>query len=172
MHRLTKDITLKQNKNMCASKRTSPARDVDAVADRLHSAALHLLRRLRTEDEAIGVSPPRLSALAVVVHAGPITIGDLAAAEGVRAPTMTRLVDGLQTEGLVARLPHPEDRRAVHVRATPKGVRALAGGRARRIAALTDRLSGLPHRDLAILLRAADLLEKALIDHPLSPRPP
>jgi DNA-binding MarR family transcriptional regulator len=137
---------------------------VDAVADRIHSAALHLLRRLRTEDDALGVSPPRLSALSVVVRAGPITIGDLAAVERVRPPTMTRLVDGLQSEGLVTRRPHPEDRRAVHVLATQKGVRALAGGRARPIEVLADRLSGLPHRDLTTLLRAAELIENTLRD--------
>ena len=154
---------------MCASRRTSPAQDVDEVADRIHSAALHLLRRLRTADAALGVSPPRLAALSVVVHAGPITIGDLAAVEGVRAPTMTRLVDGLQLEGLVTRRPHPEDRRAVHVLATPKGVRAQTGGRARRIQALADRLRGLPQRDLTTLLRAAELIEESLRDRPPPP---
>ena len=77
------------------------------MADRLHSAALHLLRRLRTEDDALGVSPPRLSALSVVVFAGPIGIGALAAAEGVTAPTMSRLVDGLERDGYVTRAPDP-----------------------------------------------------------------
>lgn len=140
---------------------------MDAVADRIHSAALHVLRRLRTEEDALEVSPPRLSALSVVVNAGPITIGDLAAIERVRPPTMTRLVDGLQSDGLVTRHPHPDDRRAVHVLATTKGVRALAGGRARRIEALAGRLGGLSDRDLATLVRAADLLERSLSD----PRP-
>jgi len=90
---------------MTASRRTSPTREVEVVADLLHSAALHLLRRLRAEDDALGVSPPRLSALSVVVVAGPIGIGALAAAEGVAAPTMTRLVDGLERDGFVRRRP-------------------------------------------------------------------
>src|SRR5947208_16870395 len=91
------------------SKRTSPTQEVEAVADRLHSAALHLLRRLRAEDDELGVSPPRLSALSVVVFGGPLTIGALAEAEGVKPPTMTRLVDGLEREGLVTRESDPAD---------------------------------------------------------------
>src|SRR2546425_12713459 len=83
-----------------AARRTSPAREVEAVAEKLHSAALLLLRRLRTEGDARGISPPRLSALSVVVDAGPIGIGALAAAEGVSAPTMSRLVRGLEGDAL------------------------------------------------------------------------
>ena len=106
---------------MSPSRRTPPAREVEAVADRLHSAALHLLRRLRVEDDALGISPPRLSALSVVVFGGPVGIGALAAAEGVAAPTMSRLVDGLEREGLVRREPDPTDARGVLVRATADG---------------------------------------------------
>ena len=113
---------------MTASRRTSPTREVEAVADRLHSAALHLLRRLRTEDDALGISPPRLSALSVVVFAGPIGIGALAAAEGVAAPTMTRLVDGLERDGLVRRRPDPADARGVLVEPTATGKRNLVEG--------------------------------------------
>ena len=92
---------------MATSRRTSPARDVDAVADRLHSAAIHLLRRLRVEDEALGISAPRLSVLSVLVFAGPMRIGALAATEQVEPPTMSRLVDGLQEDGYVRRDPTP-----------------------------------------------------------------
>ena len=88
---------------MTTSRPTSPTRDVDAVADRLHSAAIHLLRRLRVEDEALGISAPRLSALSVLVFAGPRRVGELAEAEQVEPPTMTRLVDGMEREGYVAR---------------------------------------------------------------------
>jgi DNA-binding MarR family transcriptional regulator len=147
---------------MSTSRRTSPARDVDAVAGRLHTVALHLLRRLRSEDEAAGVSPPRLSALSVVVRAGPITIGDLAAAESVRPPTMTRLVDGLEHDGLVTREPHPDDRRSVRVRVTSKGKRVLTGGRSRRVRSLAEHLRGLAPSDLETLSRATELLERTL----------
>lgn len=145
---------------MSATRRTSPAREVEAVADRLHSAALHLLRRLRAEDDASGISPPRLSALSVVVFAGPIGIGELAAAEGVAAPTMTRLVDGLERDGLVGRGPDPDDRRGVLVRATPKGSRELRRGRRRRVQALAAGLRRLDATDLAAVARGAELIER------------
>jgi DNA-binding MarR family transcriptional regulator len=63
-----------------------------AAADRLHSAAIHLLRRVRQQDTASGVGPAQLSALSVLVFAGPKTLGDLAAAEQVKPPTMSRVV--------------------------------------------------------------------------------
>ncbi len=116
---------------MDASSGTSPAQEAEEVADRLHSAAIHLLRRVRVRDVELGLSGPRLSALSVVVFAGPLTVGELAAAEQVRSPTMTRLVDGLEGEGLVTREPNPVDARSVLVRATDdRPARALA--RARR----------------------------------------
>jgi DNA-binding MarR family transcriptional regulator len=135
-------------------------REVEAVADLLHSAALHLLRRLRVEDDALGISPPRLSALSVVVFAGPIGIGEMAAAEGVAAPTMTRLVDGLEREGLVGRGPDPDDRRGVLVRATAKGSRVLHRGRRRRVDVLASGLRTLSDTDLAAVARGAELIER------------
>src|SRR5947207_15192973 len=101
-----------------AARRTSPTREAEAVAEKLHSAALLLLRRLRTEDDPRGISPPRLSALSVVVDAGPIGIGALAAAEGVSAPTMSRLGDGLERDALDGRAPNPDHTRGGQVRAT------------------------------------------------------
>lgn len=145
---------------MTATRRTSPTREVEAVADRLHSAALHLLRRLRTEDDALGVSPPRLSALSVVVTAGPIGIGALAATEGVAAPTMTRLVDGLQRDGLVRRRPDPNDARGVLVEATATGRRILTKGQRQRVRTLIDGLTGLTNEELADIGRGAELIER------------
>ena len=130
------------------------------MADRLHSAALHLLRRLRTEDEALGVSPPRLSALSVIVLAGPIGIGALAATEGVTAPTMSRLVDGLEREGLVRRGLDPSDARGVLVRATAKGTKALTKGRAQRVRMLAANLAGLTPDELRAIARGAELIEQ------------
>jgi DNA-binding MarR family transcriptional regulator len=145
---------------MTASRRTSPTREVEAVADRLHSAALHLLRRLRTEDDALGISPPRLSALSVVVFAGPIGIGALAAAEGVAAPTMTRLVDGLERDGYVRRRPDPADARGVLVDATATGRRILTRGRRQRVQTLAAGLSSLSGEELAAIRRGAELIER------------
>jgi DNA-binding MarR family transcriptional regulator len=130
------------------------------VADRLHSAAIHLLRRLRTEDVASGLTAPRLSALSVIVFGGPLTLGALAAAEQVRPPTMTRLVAALERGGLVTREPNPADGRQILLRATPAGRRLLEEGRARRTASLARQLAALPADDLAALIRAAGLLER------------
>ena len=147
---------------MATSRRTSPARDVDAVADRLHSAAIHLLRRLRVEDEALGISAPRLSVLSVLVFAGPKRIGELAAAEQVEPPTMSRLVDGLEDDGYVLRGPDPSDARAVIVSATEAGSAALIEGRDRRVRAFVSLLAALPQRDLAALGRGVEVLERTL----------
>lgn len=135
---------------------------MEAVADRLHSAAIHLLRRLRVEDEALGISTPRLSALSVLVFAGPMRIGELASAEQVEPPTMTRLVDAMQRDGYVTRGPDPQDARAVVVRATPKGGRALRRGRAQRVTALAQALAVLSPIELATLSGGVDILERAI----------
>ncbi len=145
---------------MSASRRTSPTREVEAVADRLHSAALHLLRRLRTQDDAFGVSPPRLSALSVVVQVGPVGIGALAATERVAAPTMTRLVDGLERDGFVRRRADPADARGVLVEATAAGRRVLTKGRQQRVRTLAQDLAALSQAELVEIGRGAELIER------------
>lgn len=135
---------------------------VEAVADRLHSTAIHLLRRLRRADAEAGLGAAQLSALSVVVFGGPLTLGELAAAEQVRPPTITRLVRGLEAAGLVTREPDPSDGRVVRVRATPQGERILAEGRQRRVRLLTERFRTLGAPELETLERAADLLEHLL----------
>ena len=83
------------------------------IAEQLHSSAIHLLRKLRREDATSGLNAPRLSALSVVVFAGPVTLGDLAAAEQVRPPTMTRIVDALVSLGYVTRSKGGQDGRSI-----------------------------------------------------------
>src|SRR5437667_1765752 len=100
--------------------RQPPAR---AIADRLHSAAIHVLRRLRVEDKAIGLSGPRASALSVIVFRGPIAMGALAEAEQVRPPTITRLVASLERVGLVRRVNGRRDGRVQPVEAPAAGKR-------------------------------------------------
>ena len=139
---------------------TGARAEVGIVADRLHSAAIHLLRRLRREDERSGLSAPRLSALSVIVFGGPVTLGELAAAEQVRPPTMTRLVNALEGEGLVARESDARDRRVTRIRATARGAELLAAARVRRVAALARYLEGLSADDRAALRRAAELIER------------
>jgi DNA-binding MarR family transcriptional regulator len=132
------------------------------LADRLHSAAIHLLRRLRREDARTGLSGPRLSALSVVVFAGPLTLGELAAAEQVRPPTMTRLVRALEARGLVTREPDEYDGRVVRLRATAKGRTLMAEGRARRVRALAEGLRTLNSSDVTALDGAVGTLEQVV----------
>jgi DNA-binding MarR family transcriptional regulator len=132
------------------------------LADRLHSSAIHLLRRLRREDDASGLPAPQLSALSVIVFGGPLTLGALAAAEQVRPPTITRLVAKLERAGLVERASDPADGRISLVAATPKGVKLLHAGRHRRVASLAVTLHALPRAERAALVRAIPILEKVV----------
>jgi len=133
--------------------------DAERTADRLHSAAIHLLRRLRREDATSGLSAPRLSALSVLVFGGPLTLGELANAEQVRPPTMTRLVTALEADGLVTREPDASDGRVTRIRATPNGRTLLLRGRARRVAALTAEVRALAPDEREVLDAAVTVLE-------------
>jgi DNA-binding MarR family transcriptional regulator len=130
------------------------------VADRVHSAAIHLLRRLRRQDEAIGLSAARMSALSVVVFGGPVTIGRLAEAEQVSGPTITRLLAAMERDGLLKRARDADDRRVIWIKATPRGTRLLQEGRRRRVEALAAELAALDPADLTLLARAAELIER------------
>jgi DNA-binding MarR family transcriptional regulator len=132
--------------------------DAAALADQLHSAAIHLLRQLRKEDDASGLSAPRLSALSVVVFGGPLTLGELARAEQVKPPTMTRIVTGLEKEGLVKRKGDRGDRRLTRIEATAKGQKVLFAGRARRVEKLAIAVRRMEKKELAELRRGVQLL--------------
>jgi DNA-binding MarR family transcriptional regulator len=136
-----------------------------AAASALHSACIHVLRFVRTVDSESGLTAARLSALSVLVFGGPCTIGELARAEGVRSPTITALVNGLEAEGLVRRVAGAKgrpDQRHVVVEATAAGTRRMKAAQARRLERLDLLLDGMPATDVATLARAADLLEGAL----------
>src|SRR6185437_6230628 len=137
---------------------SSPA--VSNAADRLHSVAIHLLRRVRREDDASGLPAPQLSALSVLVFAGPQTLGALAAAEQVRPPTITRLIKTLEAAGLVEREVDAGDRRVSRITATARGARLLQEGRRRRVASLNASLRQLSARERALVVRALPVLEK------------
>jgi DNA-binding MarR family transcriptional regulator len=145
------------------------ARQAQEVADILHSAAIHLLRRAREHDRKAKISPARLSALSVVVFRGPLTLGDLATAEGVRSATMSGIVNGLEADRLVRRRPHAADGRAVHVEATVAGRRLLERARAQRIDLVASKLEDLSAEELDLLWRAAELLEARFALRPWQP---
>ena len=136
-------------------------RNVEA-ADRFHSAAIHALRHVRREDPAAGLSAARLSALSVLVFGGPRTLGELAAAEQVRPPTMTSIVRALEAGGYVRREPVPGDARVSRVSATGKGRQVLQQGRRRRVERLAERLGTLDADEVATVRAAAELVERAL----------
>lgn len=131
-----------------------------AVAGTLHSAAIHVLRAVRVEDEESGIGPARLPALSVLVFGGPARLTDLARVEQVRPPTMTKIVTGLEAAGLARRVADERDARATRVEATARGARLLAEGRRRRVARLAAGLRGLTGEELDVLARAAALMER------------
>jgi DNA-binding MarR family transcriptional regulator len=139
--------------------RSATPTDPAQVADALHSAAIHLLRRVRQEDERTGVPPGQASALSVLVFGGPMRLTDLARIEQVKPPTMTRIVAGLEAQALVRRRAVPEDARAIRLEATPRGTRVMHEGRRRRVERLARSLQTLPARDLQVLARASELME-------------
>jgi DNA-binding MarR family transcriptional regulator len=133
------------------------------AADRIHSAAIHLLRQVREVDaEAMGISPARASALSVLVFAGARSLGELAAAERVTAATMSKLVSAMEAEGLVRRYPDVNDARAIVLEATPKARRILERGRARRLDLLEGLLADASATEVSAVRRAAEVVERSL----------
>jgi DNA-binding MarR family transcriptional regulator len=133
------------------------------VADRLHSAAIHLLRRARRTDPLTGATPAQLSALSVLMG-GPKTLGDLAAAEQVRAPTISRLAGDMERLALIRRRTDPGDQRVVRVEMTAKGRRVLAKGRKLRVAEIERRARLLTKHETDKLSDAISLIERMLRD--------
>ena len=132
------------------------------MASGLHKAAIRLLRMVRREDRLTGISPPRLSALSVLVFGGPKSLAELAAVEEVKAPTMSRIVEGLVKDGLATREADPANRRKVRIAATEEGRRRLEAGRERRVRVLRERLSKLAESEQRALARGVEILERAL----------
>jgi DNA-binding MarR family transcriptional regulator len=128
----------------------------EQVADQLHSAAIRLLRFVRKEDIAAGVTVAQLSALSVLAFAGPLTLGALAAAEQVKPPTMSQLVAELERLGLVTR--RPLDRRSQEIALTRKGRQLMEAGRRRRLARLAAALDRLTPEQIDRLAQAAGLM--------------
>lgn len=134
------------------------------LADKLHSAAIHLLRTLRRVDDATGLTAPRLSVLSVLVFAGPRTLGQLAQAEQVRPPTMTRLVDALEKDGYVRRTTDSGDGRVTIISATKIGEALMWKGRERRVDSLAKRLASLTLAEMRELESAASLIARVATD--------
>jgi DNA-binding MarR family transcriptional regulator len=130
-----------------------------ALADRLHSTAIRVLREVRSVDKETGLSAARLSVLSVLVFRGPATITELAEAEQVRPPTISRMVKDMQFEGLVSRSPDAADGRIQRIEATARGQQILTRGRQRRVEALAARVAPLSAADRRVVQRALDILD-------------
>jgi DNA-binding MarR family transcriptional regulator len=133
-----------------------------ATANALHSAALRLLRVARTADSRMDLDGPRASVLSVLVFAGPLAIGRLAAMERVSAPAITKVVSALEGLGLAERVRSPSDRRVVLVNATAKGRAVLERGRAARVRVVAALLDGLSDADRRAIDRAVALIAQRL----------
>jgi DNA-binding MarR family transcriptional regulator len=135
-------------------------KNATAIADALHSAAIHLLRRIRKADDRTVISPGRLSALSVLVFAGPMRLTDLARAEHVRPPTMTRIVAALEAGQLAQRKSDSTDARSAQIKATARGTRLMREARRRRIVKLAEALNAVSEEELVVLSRAAAIIER------------
>lgn len=124
------------------------------VAERLHSAAIHVLRYARRADRQSAMGPAQLSALSVLVFGGPSNLRQLADAEQVAPPTMTRIVAALRRDGYVRLTPSPDDARSSIVEATAKGTAALEKARTARLDLIDGLLSRNEHADVALLGKA------------------
>lgn len=134
------------------------------VAERLHASAIHLLRHVRRADTLTEVPPAQLSALSVLVFRGPTTITGLAAAEQVRPPTMTRIVQGLEASALARRRPDPADGRASVIEPTARGTRVMHTARARRLTIVREMLAAADDGEVALLGEAVAVIERLLAD--------
>ncbi len=132
------------------------------LAARLAGLSTVLQRDLSRVDAGEGLTRARLSALGLLVMGGPRTLGELASAEHVRPPTMTRLVHAMEADGLVAHEPNPNDGRSIVIRATPRGEKQLELGRTRQIAPLAESISDLDRAERLQLEDAGDLLGRVL----------
>ena len=132
-----------------------------SVAAHLRVVVARAARRLRQE-AGTDLAPSQTSALAAIDRHGPLTPSELARLERIQRPTATRVLGRLEEAGLVERADDPADRRSCIVSATPEGTALLEASRTRKDLFLARRLEGLPAEDLAVLERAADILERVL----------
>jgi DNA-binding MarR family transcriptional regulator len=136
--------------------RTSPA-----LANALRPSVMRLARRLRQmRDDTVDLNSNQLSAMAVLLNEGDKLMGELAAAEKVQPPSMTRIVNGLEERGYVARRPDPRDRRQCLVTLTDPGRQVLIANRRRRDEWLAVRLAELQPEEREVLRQCVSILEK------------
>ena len=142
---------------MSAKREQSPA----MLAQALRPSVMRLARRLRQmRDDSVDLNSNQLSAMAVLLNSGDLLMGELAAAEKMQPPSMTRIVNGLEARGFVARRPHPDDRRQCLVTLSDEGRKILLANRRRRDEWLAIRIAQLAPTEREVLREAIEILEK------------
>ena len=142
---------------MSAKREPSPA----VLAQALRPSVMRLARRLRQmRDDSVDLNSNQLSAMAVLLNSGDLLMGELAAAEKMQPPSMTRIVNGLEARGFVARRPHPDDRRQGLVTLSDEGRKILLANRRRRDEWLAIRIAQLAPTEREVLREAIEILEK------------
>ncbi len=134
-----------------------------SVASRLGMGVMRLERKLR-QRSAGGVTASQYAALVTISKNGELTLGELAAAEGVAPPSMTRIAANLEQAGLVERRPDPLDRRVARVAVSERGAELLAEARNLRAIYLSERFSELGAQEVEVLGKAAELLNRLACD--------
>lgn len=129
------------------------------LAARFRQALMPLVRKLRTNVEE-GMTPSLMSALASVNRLGPITLGDLAAAEKVSPPMATKLANGLEERGLVSRVGCVDDKRVTRLELTKDGRALLDRSHRRRNAWLAQRFARLTEDERIALAEAVTVIER------------
>lgn len=147
---------------------TEPA--TDELTARLHRALGRLARLLRREAPS-PVGPGALSALSTLLNEGPMRPTDLAAREGVRPPTLTRMLAVLEEGGYVERKGDPADRRASLIAATPLGEQTVLDARIARAGLLARHVAELSPADRQTLTEALPVLEALAATDPEPPDP-
>jgi DNA-binding MarR family transcriptional regulator len=132
------------------------------MASGLQAAAARMLRMARRDPGDDPVSAVRLAVLSVLRSGKPMSLADLASAQEVKAPTMSRIVEGLVKDGLATRDADPANRRKVRIAATDEGRRRLEAGREGQVRALRERLRRLADSEQRALARGVEVLERAL----------
>jgi DNA-binding MarR family transcriptional regulator len=138
---------------------TAPGPALGELAARVRLAVTRTARRLRQE-AGTELSPTQTAALSTIDRQGPLTPSELATQERVQRPTATRVVARLESDGLVERAADPADGRSFLVSVTPEGRGLLRKLRTRKNAYLARRLRDLDEDELAVLARAAGILER------------
>lgn len=118
------EMISKDSQDAQENQEESPQPGASEVVSTLIATSHRLRRvlntRLSRQPGVVGLSGPRLRLLLAVEEAGQVHMGDLAEDLGVTARTVTTLVDALEREGLLVRLPDPTDRRATLLALTDK----------------------------------------------------